>query len=881
MYFSKKISLIISFLFIVSAGSVTAEFTAGVIDKDAAVSDFKIGARDTDTSKLTPERQKARVIHAVSQILKVLSKQGKNASNQYTAKKYANGSTNVGYDVTIPGSDLGVSTLYSRAGNIEVWHVGISMDTSKTESSALTSAYSELNDVLGTPKFVSLALVVSEDSADIKIGDFSESLKVTLDPFKNAKTAPVNKRGKVSLAKGVNFFASIKPPEDGPFNVIHQAMLMGGTVNGGLLHISGSVGYDVLGKLMADGNAEEDGLEIDAEAKEAAEAARVTARSQNNIPAVALKITLPSVIPVPFSLMDDVATAKKSLYMVIDKTVMSLKYDELDSKLNLEAQQVVNMWVLGEPVITTRKIAFSLDETDTTNSTYILEAEGKAQFENLQLFEGFALKEVKLSGKTKVNIKTSQWKSAEPTDESIVESGIKMGAHRGTSWTSAQVSGDGNTSGSTIGANRSGSDSSTTTDDAVDPTVKKNKTTELSIALGVTVEAMDATELKGALGLTTIKESGGKVKIKEVFIQFDSAGNGLTLGDIDVLKDVPLINDFDLQGLGIGITPTGDKPGFYLYSGVKLTRGGFDGQFAVMVKDNDAHVIARIKNFDLNAIIDKDDKIGAGPIKDAIKAFKMPDAMLVLSTAAAAENNNGGLKLSELPTQIQLLFNGIVSDGGVVPIYGDGLTIIGAIDLSQDTTLGGAIGQLGIDISKPIIMAGSIGGVSTGSPSASFSLNIDGVKAIHKDDALSDVVKMEEGGGRFFINVTPSQSALKVGLSADFIMSLPRVGGATPKAGEPLDVDRVKMGGDIYLNIDATGLGLRFAGYTKGDWNSPLGLEGIILKETAVLIGADADAAIEIGFGTTMQFNLGGGNLDSEVNTDELESRMATPMSVS
>ena len=51
---------------------------------------------------------------------------------------------------------------------------------------------------------------------------------------------------------------------------------------------------------------------------------------------------------------------------------------------------------------------------------------------------------------------------------------------------------------------------------------------------------------------------------------------------------------------------------------------------------------------------------------------------------------------------------------------------------------------------------------------------------------------------------------------------------------------------------------MRVAGYTQGKWKDPLGFEGITLVNTAMLLGIDADGALELGLGASMEFDLSG-----------------------
>jgi ricin-type beta-trefoil lectin protein/tectonin-like protein len=835
------------------AGDTESGWTVSTTPTEGPTSDIKIGDHRV-TESLTEEKKKSWAMRKVAFVLKLLSSSGTNSTDKWTPKKFSGTSTSIGYDVVIPGTDLGVSTFYTRPNpNTEIWHVALSLDTSTLKSSPLTSVYQDITAILGTPEYESLVIVTSEDNGQVKVDDLPANLKTVLDPFKGNK-ASNNKTQVINLAKGANFFATIKPPEDGPFKVMEQALLLGGTVNDGSLHLSGSVGYDVLGKLMDDGK-----LEADKTAQQTAQTEVNASKEDKTIPPVALKIIFPSVIPAPFSLMD-AAEAKKSFYMEIDKTFLGIKYDKAANKLDLEAGQDVTLWIDDNDYVTKRKITFAKDKSDSNDSAYLLTASGSVELEQ-DLFEGFTLKKLSLAGSTKVNFKTpvaegeeTTWQTGSVSDDATRNGGIQIGGHRETttkaetdSWQVTTPSADAIRSDVAIGENRN-----------TGP--EKKKTTELKIVFGVTVNSTDVGDLVGALGLTTIKESGSKPRVKEVFIQFDGDAKvgGLNLGDIDFLESIPLVKDIAINGLGIGMSKPAGSNGldFYLYSGLTWTKPDIKGQLAVMKRGSDFYVMSRVTDFSVKKVVDS---LPNSEVLDAfskpLEAFEMPNAMLVFSTADGDSGRSGALNLSDLPGQIQTMFNGIVSDSGKVPLYGDGISIIAGIDVTKDENLKKAVDDLGINTTGPIVMGGSLGGFQSGKIKVAFFLDIPKIEFPKKNDdgkdnEMNNVISVNNAGGQFFISIDAVGPVFKTGIRADVEMSLPRVGGT----GKGPDI--VAMGGDFYLNIDAVGVGVRFAGYTKGDWNDPLGFEGITLKETAILVGTDVSGGLELGLGTTLSFAL-------------------------
>ncbi len=836
------------------AGDTESGWTSSTTPTEGPTSGINIGDH-RNTTGWSEDKKKSWAKRKVAYVLKLLAGAGKNPTDKWAPKKFSGTSTSIGFEVAIPGTDFDVSTFYTRSGSPieETWHVALSLDTTKLKSSPLTSVYQDITAILGTPEYESLVLVTSEGSGKVNVADLPANLKTVLDPFKGNKAANNTKTKVISLAKGVNFFATIKPPEDGPFKVMEQALLLGGKVSDGSLHLTGSVGYDLLGKLMDDGK-----LEADKTAQQTAQTEVNASKEDKTIPPVALKIIFPSVIPAPFSLMD-ATQAKKTFFMEIDKTVLGIKYDKASNNLALDAGQDVTLWINKEDYTTKRKISFSKDKSDPNDSAYELKATGSVEDMNVTLFEGFTLEKLSLNGSTKVNFKTpapegeeTTWQTGSVSDDATRNGGIQIGGNRETtkaetdSWQAAKPSTDAKRTDVAIGEHRNtGSE--------------KKKATELKIVFGVTVNSTDVGDLTGALGLTTIKEGASKPRVKEVFMQFDGDAKvgGLNLADIRPLRNIPIVNEIAINGLGIGMSETaGNSEGldFYLYSGLTWTKPDIKGQLAVMKRGRDFYVMSRVTDFSDKKVVDT---LPGSEALDAfsgpLESFEMPNAMLVFSTAAGDSGRGGALNLSDLPTQIQTMFNGIVGSSGKVPLYGDGISIIAGIDLSKDENLKNAVADLGISTSSPLVMGGSLGGFESGKIKVAFFLDIPTIefpKKNDKDHEMNDLISVNNAGGQFFISIDAVGPVFKTGIRANVEMSLPRVG------GEGKEPDIVAVGGDFYLNIDAVGVGVRFAGYVNGDWHDPLGFEGITLKETAILVGTDVSGGVEIGLGTTLSFAL-------------------------
>jgi len=276
-----------------------------------------------------------------------------------------------------------------------------------------------------------------------------------------------------------------------------------------------------------------------------------------------------------------------------------------------------------------------------------------------------------------------------------------------------------------------------------------------------------------------------------------------------------------------------------------------------------------------------DAKANEADLQRTLGGFRLPEAILIATTAKGTGIGDQ-LHRDTLPLMIRPMLDGIVSaTDNVVPIAGDGLTVLGKANLSADPNLRNSMAALGVQATGDLLLAGSVGGFSSGTPSVAIYAKLPTFKFPTQNANMSKMLSVPQATGSFFVKVRGADT--QIGVSADMRLSVPAVAGLERKNSE------VDLVGDIYVNATATGLGIRVAGYTKTAWVNPLGFEGITLNNTAILMGADSEGAVELGMGTSLTFDLvtpgkqpikltaldKGGTKDLRNNLKELEKQLA------
>lgn len=772
----------------------------------------------------TAEEKQKHAANKVAQLLKLLSSLGSDPATLY--RPTYTGSS-IGVNFTVPGTDMSGFTFYTRPdATREVWHVALSYSAnSLNKPSPLTAAYSDLAKILGAPSHEALTLIVSEDVGTVAVRDLPPAVQNALNSFGTS----------ITLHKGVNFFTRVKMPNTPAFKTLASAILMGGEIDvNGTVGIAGSVGYDMLGTVLAGSQSPPNTAELQKE-----DAQKRAAK----LPPVSLTVMLPGIIPAPFNTMD-AADAKRSFYMSVDRTGFSIAYDKANGQVSLYSNQDVTLWVNNRELKTTRTVSFAKD-TSPGSSKYVLSATGEV-VTNIPLFQDVSLKKISLSGSTNVDIVKSTWEPGVVDKEATRNAGITLGGHRGTAKEEAAPK---DATAAPAGSNN-------------------QKTSDLSVALGVTVNVNGVGDLGGALGLTTETDPSRRVRVKEVFMQFngDPATNGLNLGMIPALRNIPAVRDLSIRGLGIGIVPATQSRAtdFYLYSDLEWVRAGVRGQIALSSSGRDVTLISRVSDFDLPKVIKAiDPKADLAQLQRDL-AFKMPSVVMVASTAAPGKTDNN-LTVAELPSMIRPMFNDIVTDiNKRILIPANGFALMGSVDFSRDQNMRNAMGALGVQASGNLILIGSIG-TAAGATQVGLYANLPTFTFPQQNPQMSRVLSVPQAGGNLFVRAD-TKGSLSIGVGTDLRLSVPAV------AGTERENSGVDLTAEIYANVTATGMGIRVAGYTKSPWERPLGFDGITLNNAAILIGADSEGAVELGMGTSLTFDLSGPN-NQKVKLASLEPK--------
>ena len=369
-----------------------------------------------------------------------------------------------------------------------------------------------------------------------------------------------------------------------------------------------------------------------------------------------------------------------------------------------------------------------------------------------------------------------------------------------------------------------------------------------------------------------IEASGKKVKLADmrVALHGEDDESKLKLSTLPLVSKVPFVNEWTLEKPVLGIAPTKGVPDFYISGGGTWTRTNLGGKTAIVkMKFNgrpEIFVFMRADDFNFTSLMPKNmDKT----VKGAITALKTPRSMLILSTAKGKVKELGELKVTDLPPALVPMFDGLVSEAnGMVPVYGDGITLVTVLDFSEaeDKLMKDAVRKLGLDklgTDGTVVVAGNIGGLrklqlriglAAKLPRVELPTTLPGgVK-----NPLGYLVAFDKVGSELFLQLQllPKQ-VIELGLSGKLWLKLPPIGthASSRKA------DKLILDGRVYLLANTAGdAGFRFNGSMAGRWNNPLGLGNFSIENPAVVFGMDVVGApqIEIGLGGTTYYKFPG-----------------------
>jgi hypothetical protein len=370
-----------------------------------------------------------------------------------------------------------------------------------------------------------------------------------------------------------------------------------------------------------------------------------------------------------------------------------------------------------------------------------------------------------------------------------------------------------------------------------------------------------------------IAAKGNKVKLADiqVALQGEDDEGKLELSTLPLVGKVPFVNEWTLEKAVLGIAPTKGVPDFYITGGGTWKRNNLGGKTAILkMKLNgrqETFVFTRTNDFNFTSLMSKNmDKT----VKGALTALKTPRSMLILSTAKGKDEEElGDLKVTDLPPSLVPMFDELVSDtNGMVPVYGDGVTLVTALDFSEaeDALMKEAVRKLGFDklgTDGTIVVAGSIGGLRQKAIRVALAAKLPQFELPTTlpgggKSPLGYLVAFDKVGSELFLKVQllPKQS-IELGVSGKLWLNIPPIGThASSRKSDKLILD-----GRIYLLANTAGdAGFRVNGGMTGRWNNPLGLGNFAIENPAVVLGMDVVGApqIEIGLGGTTFYKFPG-----------------------
>ncbi len=398
---------------------------------------------------------------------------------------------------------------------------------------------------------------------------------------------------------------------------------------------------------------------------------------------------------------------------------------------------------------------------------------------------------------------------------------------------------------------------------------KKDTKTAKDVSAKDTLSAKLASELVVAGETLTstfdmiVAKKGAKIALEEIRLSLHGAGKDgkIRLAEMGLLGKIPLVNELVLEKGVVGITPTKGIPDFYITGGGTWTRTNMGGQLAVMKKKlkgkEEFFIFTRANDFTLAGLLPKDKKFD--PARGVLTALKMPKTLLMFTTF---KGSDAEIKQNEIPKPLHAMFTGLVSTTDPrVPIFGDGLTVVTALDFTatENAAIKRGFSQLGFSSfgpQGPLLAAASVGGLQSGKLSLSMAAMLPGFKIPEKlPGGIVNPIGLlfEPKGVDFFLNLVAADAPkVELGVKGKLGLKMPPIGGGK---ADPLD-----LAGRLFLKASSAGeIAIQMAGQMKGEWKNPMGIGNLAYKNVAATtsIGVLAAAAsVDVGFGGTTIFDI-------------------------
>lgn len=706
--------------------------------------------------------------------------------------------TTIGHDFSVPplGSLATATTLFTRDSATPVWHVALSFNPGQLGNvKPLRRAYPALAQALGDQALLQqLVVIVSEADGIVNLGRVDTRSVLFRRGGPLAVGQPLRGNAtKLTLKKGVNVLAVVNRANKPVLNALERIALSGGETTGQTVLLRGTVGYDVIGKLM--------GTAVDPAA------ANATVAEEQRVPVpFSLGMTYPRVIPAPFNAIANRTEARQLLYTELASTSLDLAIDRGNKTLAITSRQVTDAWILGKQIQYTANLAIKQTAAGASK-TYEVKGSGGLDLRASPLSLGLpdfyltgvgpaanATFTVPASGKGEVE-KTAQ--EGEPVDASD----------------------------------------------------------SLSFALGVSLQYGAARKTSGGLISLGLDNGSGAPRVRDLVIGLKE---GIELNQLQGLNQVGVLGRVRVEELQLAVTlPSGGgRPNFSLAGGfnVAKTAGaqGLGGRMGIMARDKNFFMLMRGDQTSAYAIADAfagtSDLLPPGsPERTVLSSVILPQLVLALGTGPAGT----ALTRKDLPKPIQALLGAVVAgDSTRIPISTNGVTAIGKIDFSRlDPSVKDAMNAMGVGLTGDVLAAISAEGLSQNQLKLAVNFQLPNFRIATGNAQPGNLLTAKPPPGtssvtgNLFLRVDQPAKAFQLGIGGNMALALP--GQANP----------VNMVGDLYVNLQKTGAGVFFSGYTQGDWVAPLGIQGMTFRNGAVLIGIDSTGAMEFGTGVRVAFD--------------------------
>lgn len=347
------------------------------------------------------------------------------------------------------------------------------------------------------------------------------------------------------------------------------------------------------------------------------------------------------------------------------------------------------------------------------------------------------------------------------------------------------------------------------------------------------------------LGIKSAAAFGGqKVDTKGELAIADSklAGASFTLeGTVSMktvpgIKEIPGVKDFTFTDVVLSRN---------LIAGSNLIAGQTTWDRIAKDKKLDAAFIEKDGKF---AMLMKVDSFSIGQLSSGVPS---PVSKITIPNSVVAVSNQefGAFDADGLPELVRKrLFDPIIGEktGEKIKIS-EGVTVLTKLEpvtlLKPLPDLVKTAMEKAVQVKEPVVVAGTIGGVFGGEPSAALYAKIPKT-VIPGGDVLKKTLNF--GNVTFFIRAQESTvSQIGFGGTMDFKM---------PRLDVPGKFDELNLVGELYMDLGAVEPGMEIAGKMTGRWVNPMGLNDFTFEDTEIKIGVNP-SSLDVGFGGQAEFN--------------------------